>query len=91
MSIQGGDFLGSKIKLEMRGMPGNYGAQRVLVMVDGRPVNEEYQGDVDFRFLGLVGLADPVRPEVPDSIRECYRAGVRPVGAGEDAGGGTAG
>ena len=37
------------------------------------------QHDVDFRFLGLVGLADPIRPEVPDSIRECYRAGVRVI------------
>lgn len=33
----------------------------------------------DFRFLGLVGLADPVRPGVPDAIRECKRAGVRVV------------
>ncbi|MGH9602159.1 MAG: cation-translocating P-type ATPase [Terriglobales bacterium] len=33
----------------------------------------------DFEFLGLVGLADPVRPGVPDAIRECKRAGIRVV------------
>ena len=37
------------------------------------------QHDFDYEFLGLVGLADPVRPAVPGAIRECYRAGVRVV------------
>jgi outer membrane receptor for ferrienterochelin and colicins len=51
IDIQGGGFFGSKIRLSMRGVPSNYGPQRVLVMLDNRPINEEYQGDVDFRFL----------------------------------------
>jgi len=37
------------------------------------------QHDFDFEFLGLVGLADPVRPTVPDAIKECYGAGIRVV------------
>ena len=37
------------------------------------------QHDFDFEFLGLVGLADPIRPAVPQAIRECYDAGVRVV------------
>ena len=32
-----------------------------------------------FRFLGLVGLADPLRAEVPRAIAECATAGVRVV------------
>lgn len=32
-----------------------------------------------FEFLGLIGLADPVRPGVPDAIAECYGAGIRVV------------
>ena len=32
-----------------------------------------------FRYLGLVGLADPVRPEVPSAIAECQAAGIRVV------------
>jgi Ca2+-transporting ATPase len=37
------------------------------------------QHDFEFAFLGLVGLADPVRPTVPAAIRECYTAGVRVI------------
>lgn len=37
------------------------------------------QHDFDFEFLGLVGLADPVRPTVPAAIKECYTAGIRVV------------
>jgi Ca2+-transporting ATPase len=32
-----------------------------------------------FRFLGLVGLADPLRPSVPAAVRECRSAGIRVV------------
>jgi Ca2+-transporting ATPase len=35
------------------------------------------QHEFDFELLGLVGLADPVRPGVPDAIRECREAGIR--------------
>ncbi len=37
------------------------------------------QHDFEFEFLGLIGLADPVRPTVPDAVRECYTAGIRVV------------
>jgi len=37
------------------------------------------QHDFDFRFLGLVGLQDPVRPGVPEAIRECKNAGIQIV------------
>ncbi|MDC7705468.1 cation-translocating P-type ATPase [Vogesella indigofera] len=35
------------------------------------------QHDFDFELLGLVGFADPLRPEVPAAIRECQQAGIR--------------
>jgi len=37
------------------------------------------QHDFNFKFLGLIGLADPVRPHVQASVRECYEAGIRIV------------
>lgn len=32
-----------------------------------------------FTFRGLVGLADPLRPSVPDAVRQCREAGIRVV------------
>ena len=37
------------------------------------------QHDFHFEFLGLMGLADPIRVEVPNAIKECNRAGVNVV------------
>jgi Ca2+-transporting ATPase len=37
------------------------------------------QHDFPFEFIGLLGLADPVRPTVPAAIRECHAAGIRVV------------
>jgi Ca2+-transporting ATPase len=37
------------------------------------------QHDFPFELVGLVGLADPVRPEVPEAIAECHGAGIRVV------------
>jgi Ca2+-transporting ATPase len=35
--------------------------------------------EIPCRFLGLVGLADPVRPDVPEAVAQCRSAGVRVV------------
>jgi len=37
------------------------------------------QQDFDFVFVGLIGLADPLRPEVPQAVVECRSAGIRVV------------
>jgi len=37
----------------------------------------DLHNDYSFEFCGLIGLSDPIRPEVPSAVKECYSAGVR--------------
>ncbi|WP_426148612.1 cation-translocating P-type ATPase [Polaromonas sp. DSR2-3-2] len=46
---------------------------------DAAPDWPKSQHDFDFEFLGLVGLADPPRPEVAVALAECRSAGVRVI------------
>jgi Ca2+-transporting ATPase len=39
----------------------------------------EQQHDFQFEFIGLIGLEDPVRPNVKRAIAECYTAGIRTI------------
>ena len=55
---------------------------RVLGVAKGVFVQANLPGeqhDFTFELLGLVGLADPVRPTVPAAVEECYTAGIRVV------------
>ena len=37
------------------------------------------QHDFDFEFLGIIGLADPLRPTVRAAVKECLTAGIRVI------------
>jgi len=56
---------------------------RVLGVAKGTyPVNSDWpeiQHDFDFEFIGLVGLEDPIRNDVPAAVAACQRAGIRVV------------
>ena len=56
--------------------------QRVLGVARGIWTGDtmpKSQHEFTFAFLGLVGFADPPRPEVPEAISECRKAGVRVI------------
>ena len=55
---------------------------RVLGVARGRFEGQDWPADehgFDFEFVGLLGLADPVRAEVPAAVAECRAAGIRVV------------
>jgi len=43
------------------------------------PILPTTQNEFDFNFIGLLGFEDPIRPEVPAAIEECYNAGIRTI------------
>jgi len=52
------------------------GVARALLTPGNLP---EIQHDFDFEFVGLIGLSDPVRENVPEAVSECYKAGIRVI------------
>jgi Ca2+-transporting ATPase len=55
---------------------------RVLGVARAKLISGELpsiQHDFDFEFIGLIGLSDPIRKNVPDAISECFKAGIRVI------------
>lgn len=52
------------------------GALRVIGLAEGE---DPSLGEKGMTFLGLAGMIDPPRPEVPLAVRQCRRARIRPV------------
>jgi Ca2+-transporting ATPase len=55
---------------------------RVLGVARARFVGEDWpaiEHDFEFQFVGLLGLADPLRPEIPEAVSQSRSAGIRVV------------
>ncbi len=55
---------------------------RVLAVAHGTAAESELPEDaaeLELEYAGLIALEDPIRPEVPGALAECYRAGIRVI------------
>ena len=55
---------------------------RVLAIASGTVTKAKLpaaQTDLELHYLGLIGLEDPIRPEVPSAIAECAAAGIEVI------------
>lgn len=52
---------------------------RVLGVAEGKYIGSIEENRIQYRFLGFIGLEDPIRPEVPAAVQECIQAGIRVV------------
>jgi Ca2+-transporting ATPase len=55
---------------------------RVLGVAQARFSGEKWPAiahEFEFKFIGLLGLADPLRIEIPDAVAQCRTAGIRVV------------
>ncbi len=76
--------LGETDRVRIAAMVDELAAQglRVLGVARGRFQGQDWPADehgFDFEFVGLLGLADPVRAAVPAAVAECRAAGIRIV------------
>jgi Ca2+-transporting ATPase len=55
------------------------GVARAKLMPSPQQQWPEHQHDIEFSFVGLLGLQDPLRPDVKDAIAQCHAAGIRVV------------
>ncbi len=52
------------------------GVAKAKINAKGLP---EIQHDFTFDFIGLIGLSDPIRENVKEAVRECFKAGIRVI------------
>ena len=55
------------------------GVARAKLTADESRQWPERQHDIEFNFVGLLGLQDPLRPDVKNAIAQCHAAGIRVV------------
>ncbi len=55
---------------------------RVLGVARGQLAGRDFPGsahELTFEWLGLIGLTDPLRPDIPEAVAQCRSAGIRVI------------
>lgn len=59
-----------------RDLPATFDFETTTTNVKNSDGTEAFVCETELIFCALVGIEDPLRPEVPDAIKKCYEAGI---------------
>ncbi len=62
--------------LAYRDLPAGFDLDRVSATVKNSDGANAFEAETEMICVALVGIEDPLRPEVPGAIEKCYRAGI---------------
>jgi Ca2+ transporting ATPase len=62
--------------LAYRDLPAGFDLERVSATVKNSDGASAFEAETELTCVALVGIEDPLRPEVPGAIEKCYRAGI---------------
>ena len=62
--------------LAYRDLPPGFNLDKLHATIKNSDGTEAYEAETGLTAVGLVGIEDPLRPEVPIAIEKCYRAGI---------------
>jgi len=64
------------LALSYRDLPAGFDLDSLSTGVKNSDGSEAFEAETDLVAVALVGIEDPLRPEVPDAIAKCYTAGI---------------
>ncbi|HPO17247.1 MAG TPA: calcium-translocating P-type ATPase, PMCA-type [Candidatus Hydrogenedentes bacterium] len=86
LTCTGAEPLNDALRAEMLSAHDRIAGEGIRVLgLAFRPIQEEEKGanpelmENGLTFIGMVGMVDPVRKEVPDAVRTCQSAGIVPI------------
>lgn len=62
--------------LAYKDLPSDFNFDETTSKIKNADGTDAFLCETDLTFLALVGIEDPLRPEVPDAIERCYEAGI---------------
>ena len=62
--------------LAYRDLPGGFDLEELSPKIKNSDGSNAFAAETDLVCLGIVGIEDPLRAEVPEAITKCYRAGI---------------